>query len=1050
METADQLLQIWAAKRELEEGIGRDEDATGWLLNAIEPFSKRDLASAIGALHLMPINMERAVRLHRLAHVCAAAPVSSGQPTITLNRLRQIANAEQLDGLTTLEDPFESPFSEHFGFNDEDFVLLNGPVESETFVLGLLLDSISASREISNDFRSTVILGVTSLLRMSTLVAERAGLTADMLGAHGTRRVETPSSSADLRTLQMAVTIDKSSFVALGVDHRVIERFTTQPASTDALTCMAEKCDFSSPFLDAGDDVIVLQPTAITFALIQFIIAEARDVQVADTLTANFHETVVRSVLQSFKDMNIAVIDRDPPVESESRSRTTLRTRIDIDKEVPVVIDTDTIEAWVPSEEWRSEPPPERSPLMLHVLQSLARQFVHFNGYGGGSLLYSLSAADLETIAILEQRDPLAIWYFVHQTADFLKRTAVRGSALSFFNLYRGADHSYYLSDEIIPTFMALGPYGSGELRLEARRIRRQHLLASYSELLPEDIPLLYDSKHLPLDLPRVETTPKLPTFRSVKNAMVSRVADEMGPEIARRLELVVGPIEGDHRGVVLNDAVAYLFDRFEAAIAALSPENLIETLILRSEALLHEVVVHRLSLANRKFHFTDDENFAAELRGELASRSRITWTLRFMIEYVSARPPEGTQPLSLTRFDEIMALAAQMIDFAGMSDAVRFELAEISFSYFPSGRIGFENGPYTAYSHYLKALGLDEITRIDAIREHRNNDEELAGESIFAALDAGVTAEFGVGVQVLRCFFRALAEIGLRSSPSWLFTGRREELLVKLLDHGVDLPTAERLLFRFALEPRKQFSRPPSGFRKEDIYPWRADRKYSHRYRPLVMRPRDGGVDVVFGTRHIMNAWRYLVLQLLSDRYQASAPELKSAMGGLTKERGDLFNRNVGQLIREREDLEVREQVKKFKTEGKTLRPPGDIDVLVIDRKRKRLIALQCKNVEPAHDPHAHAYELKDLLDGDKSIVAKHRAQAAWLRSNLKDVMAALKTDAKSRWRVDAAIVTNARIPAPFLQRIEMPVVSFQELRRMLDTNGGLMFVPQAPPSAS
>jgi hypothetical protein len=1034
-------MQMFKERRDFVDGIGRDEEPTRWLLNTIQPFSKIDFASTIGALHLMPVNMERAVRLHRLAHVCAASEARTGQPAMTLHRLRAIANAGQLNGLAALEDPFENPFTEHFGFNDEDYVVLNGPIESEAFVLGLLLDAISASDAIPYGFRAKVMLAVTSLLRASTLIASRAGLTADMLGEHGTTSFEVPRSASDLATLQAAVTLAKPELATHGIDLQIVEQFTTHPGTIDALTCSAEACSFTSPFFDAGDQLIAVQPTAIVFALIQYVVAEGRAAQIEEHLTIGFHEAVVESVARSLREMNVAITSRGEPDRDDTRVRSALRARIDADKDISVLIDTDTFGAWTAGETWPCDLPKERpEPFVLHVLQSVARPFTHFSDYGEGNLLYSLSAADLETIATVEQRDPLAIWYFVHDTANLLKRTQFSGSTLALFHLYRGADHSYYLSDHVVPAFMPLGPHGSGELRLEAQRIRRQHLLSSYAELLPDDTPVLYDSKHLPLGLSQRESKPRLPTFRPVKNAAVSRIADEMGPEVARRQGLQTGTIDADRRGAVLNASVAYLFERFEAALAELSPTNLVEGLVLQSETLIREVIVHRYSLANRRFHFAGDETFADELREELAVRYRITGALRFTIEYVAARPPEGTARLSVSRFDELMALAAHMMDFGGMSDAVHYELAEISLSWLPSGRIGRRKTPYPSYSDYLGAFGLDEITRVEGMRQRRTTDD-LPSDSIFAALDGGVTAEFGVGIGLLRRFFQALAETALRASRQWMFKGRREELLMKLLDHGFDLPIAERLICRFALEPRAAFLRPPDGFRREDVYPWRADRGYSHRYRPLVLRPRDGGVDVVFGARHIANAWRYLVLQLMSDHYKATSPALKSAMGGVTRARGDVFNRHVAGVIREHEGLEVHEQVKKLNVDGRTLRPPGDIDVLVVDRRRKRLIALECKNIEPAHDPYAQWSELRDLVEGEKSIVAKQRGRVGWLRSNVKDVLSWLNIETSERWRVDTAIVTSDRIPGPYLQRVGIPVVSLQEVRRMLDRSGTLSF---------
>jgi hypothetical protein len=1038
---ADELMQMFMAQRDFVDGLGRDEAPTRWLQNAIQPFSKIDLASTIGALHLMPINMERAVRLHRLAHVCAAAAACPGQPAMTLHRLRAIANAEQLNGLATLEDPFENPFTEHFGFNDEDCIVLNGPVESEVFVLGLLLDAISETDGIPDSFRAKVMLAVTSLLRVSTLIAWRAGLTAEMLGEHGNTSLEVPPSTNELRRLQAAVTLAKPDLATRGIDLQTVQQFTTHAGTVDALTCSAEACSFTSPFLDAGDDLIAIQPTAIVFALIQYIVAEGRAAQIDKYLTIGFHEAVVKSVARSLREMKITITSRNEPDCGEMLVRSVLRARIDSDKEISLIIDTDTFGTWSVGETWPCDLPEERSePFVLHILQSLARPFTHFSDYGEDNLLYSLSAADLETIATVEQRDPLAIWYFVHDTADVLKRTQLSGSTLAVFQLYRRTAHSYYLSDDVVPTFIPLGPHGSGELRLEAQRIRRQHLLYSYAELLPEDTPVLYDSKHLPLGLPQRESDPRLPPFRSVKDAAVSRIADEMGPEIARRRRLQAGALDAERRGDVLNESVAYLFERFETAVAELAPVNLVEALVLQSETLIREVIVHRYSLANRRVHFPDDEALANELREELAVRYRITGALRFTIEYVAARPPEGAARLSVSRFDHLMALAAYMTDFGGMSDAVRYTLADISLSWLPSGRIGRRNTPYPSYSDYLGAFGLDEITRVEGMRQRRRTDD-LSSDSIFAALDGGVTAEFGVGIGLLRRFFQALADTALHASRQWMFKGRRDELLMKLLDHGFDLPTADRLISRFALEPREKFLRPPDGFRREDVYPWRADRGYSHRYRPLILRPRDGGVDIVFGARHIANAWRYLVLQLISDRYKATSTALKSAVGGVTKARGDVFNRQVARVVREHESLEVREQVKKISANGRTLRPPGDIDVLVVDRQRRRLIALECKNIEPAHDPYTQWSELRDLVEGEKSIVAKQRGRVAWLRTNVKDVLSWLNIETSERWRVDTAIVTSDRIPGPYLQRVGISVVSLQEVRRMLDASGTLSF---------
>lgn len=171
----------------------------------------------------------------------------------------------------------------------------------------------------------------------------------------------------------------------------------------------------------------------------------------------------------------------------------------------------------------------------------------------------------------------------------------------------------------------------------------------------------------------------------------------------------------------------------------------------------------------------------------------------------------------------------------------------------------------------------------------------------------------------------------------------------------------------------------------------------------------------------------------------------MKLFMGTLQRESAEAFNDKVADLYEGLRSFVVRKRVKKIggrrleHVPGHTL---GDIDVLVADPRRRRLLAIETKDLEVARTPAELANELHQTFlvgQAHASAVDKHLARVAWLRQYLRETLEWLKLDASSwrRWRVEPLLVVDRELMGPFLKQPPLTVLSYRELRATLTAKG-------------
>jgi len=218
-----------------------------------------------------------------------------------------------------------------------------------------------------------------------------------------------------------------------------------------------------------------------------------------------------------------------------------------------------------------------------------------------------------------------------------------------------------------------------------------------------------------------------------------------------------------------------------------------------------------------------------------------------------------------------------------------------------------------------------------------------------------------------------------------------------------------QRIFDFLSLQERADFLQPPVGVKRESVYPWRFSRPLSYIRRPLLLRTRGGGTEVIWGNRHLESSRKNFVSVVLGGKFQPTSPEMKLLMGEMRNQEGKEFNARVMRFFQARHHTAVKDRVKAI--EKLSLANLGDIDVLAADLERRILYVVECKDLTMARTPYELATEIRELITGtesEKSAAEKHIARVNFIRAHLAATIRWLGGNPASSWKIHPIIVVN------------------------------------------
>jgi hypothetical protein len=258
-----------------------------------------------------------------------------------------------------------------------------------------------------------------------------------------------------------------------------------------------------------------------------------------------------------------------------------------------------------------------------------------------------------------------------------------------------------------------------------------------------------------------------LPKFRAVQDADQEEILDDIGEQLCEVAKLSRGIIPSQNRAEVLNKyVVGFLYEELQKLVALLNPDSLVENLVAYHESNLQAGKEIRFTIPTRLACFNFDNDMPARIEKEFGDTTASAMGNRFLLEYVVAQPPSGTQSLSIAMYDRLVALAYEIANLGFLSDIIQYGLANIELSVLKSGRLGRDMATYKKVDREYRSLFVADYFS-DAHKTFGDFWENFSQESVKASEEEikaspeenAMYAEFGFSMTEILNFASFLLE---------------------------------------------------------------------------------------------------------------------------------------------------------------------------------------------------------------------------------------------------------------------------------------------------
>jgi len=525
---------------------------------------------------------------------------------------------------------------------------------------------------------------------------------------------------------------------------------------------------------------------------------------------------------------------------------------------------------------------------------------------------------------------------------------------------------------------------------------------------------------------------------RLVQEADLTAARELLGRHLVTCFNLEVGAVPSELRDRIADEAVQFLLSQVREVMDGTRPDGLLEELLAANERIVAAGEQRRAMLPARAATYPAAAD-RQRLREQLASSAQAAVTCRFLAEYVVAQPPDGDKPWGLARYDRAMALAAEMLDWAHLNDALHYGMSDVGLLINSDGQLRLQE--LDRYQHgrsqYFDVHVAEQRTRADEIFRLRfETSHEAEPSEIRARVDPLMAQESGASLTELGELLHAAASLAREAELDVVVMDRDAALDALRAELGWDANKVEQAVRYLSMGARDDFLNPPGGSWR-DVVPSRFARRFSLNRRPLL--ERDG--ELLWGQRQPLSALQVIVGQIFSGRFQALAEtdELRAELGRLAEEAGHAFEHEVAEVFDASPRFTVRENVESL--DGVSLRREnaqdlGDIDVLAADKVAWILYGVECKDLAGALTPTEVAGELSEHFDTQDGVsTSKHAARIAWLEAHRAEALRELALDGPpDRWQVKGMFVTGQRVMAPYIQDVRFPIVAADDLAGWID----------------
>ena len=504
-------------------------------------------------------------------------------------------------------------------------------------------------------------------------------------------------------------------------------------------------------------------------------------------------------------------------------------------------------------------------------------------------------------------------------------------------------------------------------------------------------------------------------------------LSDLIGEKILQSGKWTFGVIPNESRGEISNYIVGILYSMLQDEVKKLNPKYVVEAIYLDLEK-----TFYRLMLARERYIF--DVSCYPEKKEEILSDynadNKTSISLKFLMEYIAAKPPEGTKILGVGEYEYLLAICSMIIDWAYKNDLFHYNIFDTPVEILNSERVGMKQKEFADMFQYGDLYRQDKLNYISSSAFRKEYDQEK--KDYEQELDEACASERGYTYKkFVRVIFEIIA-IG-NSLEGDVFIKDKIDLISTMTKQIDDISEEEvkRIVSDITITSRQDFLRLPSNYRKEDVYPWRFNRAYSFNRRTMIER----GTDLIWGNRQLYHMVRYVNELIYGGTYSTKDKKMGTLIGKISNERGKLFNETIVWILRDMKVFDVYPNLKKINKKpisdenGDTL---GDIDILFIDVEKQRIYVTEVKSFSFSRNPYEIQSEYNKIFvdtEQHKCFVTKHNRRIEWVKNHLQDTCEQFELNSKNNWKIVGAFIVEEPIISNKIYNKNMEMISQLEL---------------------
>lgn len=509
---------------------------------------------------------------------------------------------------------------------------------------------------------------------------------------------------------------------------------------------------------------------------------------------------------------------------------------------------------------------------------------------------------------------------------------------------------------------------------------------------------------------------------RTVHTEDEDYLAGLIGKELLKTGKWNIGVVEDCQRNEVAKTVVRMLFSRLESKVAEYEPVHMLEIMYHDIEETLYH-----LMLAERRFYsdiacYPEKEEKYLEAYNTL---NRTSMALKFLLEYVTARPSCGTKHFGMGQYEELLAICSMIIDWAYKGDLFFYNIVNTHIEFLISKRVGMKHDEFSdmyQYSDIYRRRQLRYDSSYPLRKEYIIESEDFGEELEFAFED-----EFGYSYSTFLQVVAAMATIDEHDVvciSEFEVAERIKKINESLSEEAIDM-----VLKDITYCQRKEYLKIPKGFDKEDAFPWRFNRRYSFNRRPVLKRDN----ELIWGPRQVYHMAEYVTDLIYSGKFKANSDSMKSLCGKIAKAKGAAFNNLIFQMLQDMNTFILDSNVKKIN--GKRIAEGGgdlgDIDILIVDETKSKIIVTEVKNFRFSRNPREINLEYEKMFvdKEDKPCFAtKHNKRKAWVENHIDDVKKQYGLSERV-WTVTSLFIVNQPLISQHIYKRNIKCISKAEL---------------------